>query len=150
MMRVLAGVAILGAIVWAVFRFVSPEQRHEFFAALGADVFLEKTMPDYFRSKFTIVKNPTAERKELIHAVSRNLDEMKKKLSTVTLPKSTDPAVGKVAAEISALNDLVAKTSDAASALGAVNAEDGAVHNATARIVDALLPAPKEAVCPAK
>jgi hypothetical protein len=144
MIRFLFAVLILGGLGWAGYRYIPEERRAALLDSVGITTVVEERIPNYLREKMVISQNPTARRSELIDTVSSQASEISEKLASVDSSKLD----AKTAAILSEIQTIATEAEKATRDLKKVNDRDGVIHSTTARIVDAVLPAPTCSVEP--
>lgn len=147
MIRLLVRLFVIGLVVYFVFYYISPEARHRALAAVGADRFVEETIPRFLREKLSIPQNPTAKRKQLLGELSEKIGAVERELEAVAPAGDGKPAVGaklpterEIRARIEKSREALAESESLLGELGKINASEGVVRKAASRLLDAVLP----------
>lgn len=155
MIRLLVRLAVIGFIVYIVFYRISAETRHRALAAVGADRFVEETIPRFLREKLSIPQNPTAKRKQLLGELSEKIGAVERELEAVIPAGDGKPSAGaKLPAEreirdrIEKSRSALAESESLLDELGKINSGEGVVRKTVSRLLDTILP-PSEPESPA-
>lgn len=157
-MRLLFYMLLIAGGIWAFTRYVSPEMRHSALARVGLARFIEETAPNYLREKFTIKENPKDKRTKLLAELSTELDAVGASIGRIApttsagAPKPLPPETV-IREQAERIRKAVEKSEAILGAAREANEGEGVITMTTARLLDAVLPAPKAtgtpATCPA-
>ncbi|OHA09215.1 MAG: hypothetical protein A3A44_01465 [Candidatus Sungbacteria bacterium RIFCSPLOWO2_01_FULL_60_25] len=157
-MRLLFYGFLLAGGVWAFTRYVSPEMRHNALARVGLARFVEETAPNYLREKFIIREDPAEKRAKLLAELSAELDAVGVSVDKLVpisgggTPKPL-PRETVIREEATRIREAIEKSETILGAVEDANQGSGIIGMTTARLLDAILPAPSAtgtpAACPA-